>query len=78
MQNASQPDPRHRYIVDQGPKPLARGKAVASTGNAIVTETVMSVLAAGGNAADAAIAGALVQAAVEPHLTSHAGMVSFL
>lgn len=78
MQNASQPDPRHRYIVDQGPKPLARGKAVASTGNAIVTETAMSVLAAGGNAADAAIAGALVQAAVEPHLTSHAGMVSFL
>lgn len=66
------------YIVDQGPKPLARGKAVASTGNPIVTETVMDVLRSGGNAADAAIAGALVQAAVEPHLTSHAGMVSFL
>jgi len=67
-----------RYIIDQGPKPLARGKAVASTGNAIVTETVMGILATGGNAADAAIAGALVQAAVEPHLTSHAGMVSCL
>ena len=67
-----------RYIVDQGPKPLARGRAVASTGNPVVTETVMSVLASGGNAADAAIAGALVQAAVEPHLTSHAGMVSCL
>lgn len=67
-----------RYIVDQGPKPVARGKAVASTGNPIVTETVMRVLADGGNAADAAIAGALVQAAVEPHLTSHAGMVSCL
>lgn len=67
-----------RYIVDQGPKPLARGRAVASTGNPIVTETVMNVLASGGNAADAAIAGALVQAAVEPHLTSHAGMVSCL
>jgi gamma-glutamyltranspeptidase/glutathione hydrolase len=67
-----------RYIVDQGPKPLACGKAVASTGNPIVTETVLKILAEGGNAADAAIAGALVQAAVEPHLTSHAGMVSFL
>lgn len=66
------------YIVDQGPKPLASGRAVASTGNPIVTETVMKVLAEGGNAADAAIAGSLVQAAVEPHLTSHAGMASFL
>lgn len=66
------------YIVDQGPKPLAHGKAVASTGNPIVTETVLDILRAGGNAADAAIAGALVQAVVEPHLTSHAGMVSFL
>lgn len=71
-------DLQNRYIVNQGPKPLAHGKAVASTGNPIVTETVMSILGAGGNAADAAIAGALVQAAVEPHLTSHAGMVSFL
>lgn len=66
------------YIVDQGPKPLASGKAVASTGNPIVTETVLDILKSGGNAADAAIAGALVQAVVEPHLTSHAGMVSFL
>ncbi|MDB5586214.1 MAG: Gamma-glutamyltranspeptidase [Devosia sp.] len=71
-------DLQSRYIVDQGPKPLAHGKAVASTGNPIVTETVIETLAVGGNAADAAIAGALVQAAVEPHLTSHAGMVSFL
>lgn len=71
-------DLQRRYIVDQGPKPMATGVAVTSTGNPIVTETVIGVLAAGGNAADAAIAGALVQAAVEPHLTSHAGMVSFL
>ncbi|KQT51851.1 hypothetical protein ASG47_02940 [Devosia sp. Leaf420] len=78
MDQARLIDLQSRYIVDQGPKPLARGKAVASTGNPIVTETVMKVLASGGNAADAAIAGALVQAAVEPHLTSHAGMVSFL
>ena len=78
MDTARLTDLQSRYIVDQGPKPLARGKAVVSTGNPIVTETALSVLEAGGNAADAAIAAALVQAAVEPHLTSHAGMVSFL
>src|SRR4051812_10211599 len=78
MDSARLIDLQSRYIVDQGPKPLATGKAVASTGNPIVTETVIDILRAGGNAADAAIAGALVQAAVEPHLTSHAGMVSFL
>jgi gamma-glutamyltranspeptidase/glutathione hydrolase len=67
------------YIVDQGRKPVVHGpRMAASTGNPIVTETVMAILAEGGNAADAAIAGALVQAAVEPHLTSHAGMVSCL
>src|SRR5690606_8425881 len=53
-------------------------RAVASTGNPIVTETAISILGAGGNAADAAIAAALVQAVDEPHLTSHAGMVSCL
>lgn len=78
MDDARRIDLQNRYIVNQGPKPLARGKAVVSTGNPIVTETALNVLGAGGNAADAAIAAALVQAAVEPHLTSHAGMVSFL
>ncbi|MBD8064794.1 gamma-glutamyltransferase [Devosia sp. PTR5] len=72
------PEERERYIVDQGPKPLAKGRAVASTGNPIVTEVVLDVLREDGNAADAAIAGAMVQAVVEPHLTSHAGMVSCL
>ncbi len=67
------------YIIDQGHKPVVTGPHVAaSTGNPIVTEVVMAVLAEGGNAADAAIAGAMVQAVVEPHLTSHAGMVSCL
>ncbi len=70
--------PLESYIADQGPKPLAEGRAVASTGNPIVTETAIRILGAGGNAADAAIAAALVQAVVEPHLTSHAGMVSCL
>lgn len=67
------------HIADQGRKPVVAGKsAVVSTGNPIVTETVVSILGRGGNAADAAIAGALVQAVVEPHLTSHAGTVSCL
>jgi gamma-glutamyltranspeptidase/glutathione hydrolase len=70
--------PLESYIADQGPKPVAQGRAVATTGNPIVTETAIGVLATGGNAADAAIAAALVQAVVEPHLTSHAGMVSCL
>lgn len=70
--------PLESYIADQGPKALAEGRAVASTGNPIVTETAIRILADGGNAADAAIAAALVQAVVEPHLTSHAGMVSCL
>ena len=66
------------HIVDQGPKQVSTGKAVVSTGNSIVTETALDTLRAGGNAADAAIAAAMVQASVEPHLTSHAGMVSCL
>lgn len=67
------------YIVDPGPKPAVRGRrAVCSTGNAIVTETVLRTLAARGNAADGAVAGALVQAVVEPYLTNHAGTVSML
>src|ERR1700749_3771199 len=39
---------------------------------------MLKVLKAGGNAADAGIAGALVQAAVEPFMTNHAGLVTFL
>lgn len=67
------------YLVNPGPKPAARGtRAAVTTDNAIVTETMMRTLRAGGGAADAAIAGCLVQAAVEPFMTNHAGLVSFL
>ncbi|HKY93267.1 MAG TPA: gamma-glutamyltransferase [Nevskiaceae bacterium] len=68
-----------RYIVNPGPREPVMGlRAAVTTDSAIVTETMVNVLRAGGNAADAGIAGALVQAAVEPFMTNHAGLVTFL
>jgi gamma-glutamyltranspeptidase / glutathione hydrolase len=68
-----------RYIVNPGPKtPVSGLKAAVTTDSAIVTETMVNVLKSGGNAVDAGIAGALVQAAVEPFMTNHAGLVTFL
>lgn len=68
-----------RYIVNPGPKtPVTGLSAAVTTDSAIVTETMIKVLTNGGNAADAGIAGALVQAAVEPFMTNHAGLVTFL
>jgi gamma-glutamyltranspeptidase / glutathione hydrolase len=62
-----------------GPKPVIKGKkAVASSDNPIVTETMLQVMREGGNAVDAAIAGCLVQATVAPHMTNHTGSVVFL
>ena len=67
------------YIVNPGPKtPVTGLKAAVTTDSAIVTETMIDVLKKGGNAADAGIAGCLVQAAVEPFMTNHAGLVTFL
>ncbi|HZG44934.1 MAG TPA: gamma-glutamyltransferase [Allosphingosinicella sp.] len=69
----------HSYIRDPGPKePVSGLQAAVTTDNAIVTETMVKVLRGGGNAADAAIAGCMVQAAVEPFMTNHAGLVTFL
>jgi gamma-glutamyltranspeptidase/glutathione hydrolase len=63
----------------QGPKPVVRGKqAVASSQHPIVTETMLDVLKAGGNAVDACIAGAITQATVQLDMTNHTGTVSFL
>src|SRR5882762_7066165 len=68
-----------RYIVNPGPKiPVSGLKAAVTTDSAIVTETMLNVLRSGGKASDAGIAGCLVQAAVEPFMTNHAGLVTFL
>lgn len=68
-----------KYIVNPGPKkPVTGLKAAVTSDNSIVTETIMKVLNSGGNAADAVIAGAMVQAAVEPFMTNHAGLVTML
>lgn len=69
----------HSYIRDPGAKmPVTGLKAAVTTDNAIVTETMLNVLKAGGNAADAGVAGAMVQAVVEPFMTNHTGLVTFL
>ncbi len=68
-----------QWIKDWGPKaPVTGLKAAASTDSAIVTDTILRVMKEGGNAVDAAIAGCLVQAAVEPFMTNHTGTVTFL
>jgi gamma-glutamyltranspeptidase/glutathione hydrolase len=68
-----------RYLVNPGPKETVRGlKAAVSTGSSITTETIVKVLRDGGNAVDAAIAGALVQAAIEPHHSNHTGTITLV
>ena len=63
----------------QGDKEVIRGKqAVASSQSPIVTQTMLDVLAAGGNAVDATVAGNIVQATVQPEMTNHTGTVSWL
>ena len=58
---------------------VARGKhAVASSSHPAVTDAMVEVLRTGGGAADAGIAGCVVQAAVEPYLTRCAGTVTCL
>lgn len=67
------------HIVNPGPKKVAEGfTAACSSDSPIVTETILKTLKRGGNAIDAAIAGSLVQATVETHLTNHTGTVTCL
>lgn len=66
-------------LARQGPKPVERStRAVASSQNPIVTTTMLDVLAAGGNAVDATVAGCITQATVQPEMTNHTGTVSWL
>ncbi len=66
-------------LASVGQKPVTRGKqAVCSSSHPIVTDTMIRIMRDGGNAVDAAIAGCLVQAVVEPHMTNHAGSIAFL
>lgn len=68
-----------RELSRQGPKEVVRGKrAVASSQNPIVTQTMLDTLKAGGNAMDAVIAGSIIQATVQPEMTNHTGTVSVL
>lgn len=72
-------DDMSRYIHDPGPKEtLTKLRAAVSSDSAIVNETMLAILERGGNAVDAGIAGALVQAAVEPFMTNHTGTVTML
>ncbi len=62
-----------------GPKPVVKGKnVVCSSSHPRVTETMLQVMRDGGNAIDAGVAGSLIQAVVEPHMTNHTGTVSLL
>jgi gamma-glutamyltranspeptidase/glutathione hydrolase len=63
----------------QGPKEVVRGKrAIASSQHPIVTQTMLDVMKSGGNAVDAAMAGAITQASVQLDMTNHTGTVTFL
>lgn len=66
-------------LSHQGPKAVVRGKrAVAASQHPIVTQTMLDVLKSGGNAVDAALAGAITQATVQIDMTNHTGTVTFL
>ena len=66
-------------LPNQGPKTVAQGsKGACSSSHPLVSETMLAIMKAGGNAMDAGIAGSLVQATVEPHMTNHGGSVIFL
>jgi gamma-glutamyltranspeptidase/glutathione hydrolase len=62
-----------------GAKPAVSGRgAVASSQHPLVTDAMIEVIRGGGNAADAAVAGALVHGTVQQEMTNHTGTISLL
>jgi gamma-glutamyltranspeptidase/glutathione hydrolase len=61
-----------------GQKEVASGRVVATSQHPVVTDTMLDVVTRGGTAADAVVAGALVQATIQQEMTNHAGTVSCL
>ena len=62
-----------------GPKGVVSGgQAVASSQHPIVTDTMLDVMRAGGNAVDAAVAGCITQAVVQQDMTNHTGAVTMI
>ncbi|MFE3829365.1 gamma-glutamyltransferase [Streptomyces sp. NPDC059092] len=57
---------------------MSADRAVASSQHPTVTETMLEVMHAGGSAADAVVAGSIVQAVVQQDMTNHAGSVTGL
>ncbi len=68
-----------KWLVNTGPKQDSLGKsAICNTDHPIATATILKILKAGGNAADAAIAGCMTQATVQLTATNHTGTVAIL
>jgi gamma-glutamyltranspeptidase/glutathione hydrolase len=65
--------------IVQGPKPIAKGKqAMVSTQNPELTKAMVQVIKDGGNAVDATITGCILQNVLQPHMSTHSGIVDFL
>ncbi|WP_029136568.1 gamma-glutamyltransferase [Nakamurella lactea] len=61
-----------------GQKAVASGRVVATSQHPVVTDAMLDTVAHGGNAVDAVVTGALIQATIQQEMTNHAGTVSCL
>ncbi|MBV8993625.1 MAG: gamma-glutamyltransferase [Pseudonocardiales bacterium] len=74
----TQGDDIHGYGRVGAKRPVSGVHAVCSSQHAVVTDAMLRVLRAGGNAMDAVIAGSLLQAVVAQDMTNHTGTVTGL